>query len=93
MDLPLVSDCLSVDLSGKTAVKSHFSGKTFATIKMTASVSLCTIRPNAVEAEEAPMDATVETYSAQVQDPGLLKALEVQKGFSDKIDLTEIKLG
>jgi len=89
MDLPLVSDCLSVNLAERTAVKSHFSGKTFATIKISARVLLGTIRPNAVDAVEAPVETSVESYSAEVQDPGLLKVLEVQKESTDKMDLTE----
>ena len=89
MDLPLSSDCLSVDLAAKTVVKSHFSGKTAATIKMNGRVLLGTIRPNAIEAVEAPADAVAESFSAQVQDPGLLKVLEVQKESTDKVDLTE----
>jgi electron transfer flavoprotein alpha subunit len=89
MDLPLASDCLSLDLANKSVVKSHFSGKTFATVKQTAPVMLATIRPNAVDPVETPVEAAVEAYTAEVQDPGLLKVLEVQKESSDKIDLTE----
>jgi electron transfer flavoprotein alpha subunit len=89
MDLPLASDCLSLDLAGKTVVKSHFSGKTFATVKLTAPVMLATIRPNAVDPVETPVETAVEAYTADVRDPGLLKVLEVQKESSDKVDLTE----
>lgn len=88
-DMPLASDCLAVDLTGKTVVKSHFSGKTFATIKMNAPVLLVTIRPNAIDGVEAAVETSVESFSAEVQDPGLLKVLEVQKEASDKVDLTE----
>ncbi|BBO78730.1 electron transfer flavoprotein subunit alpha [Desulfosarcina widdelii] len=89
MDLPLASDCISVDLAGKTAIKSHFSGKTFATIRMSAAVMLCTIRPNAIEAQEAPVDAAVENDSAAVDDPGLVKVVEVKKEDAGNVDLTE----
>ena len=89
MDLPLASDCLSVDLAARTVVKSHFSGKTSATMKVNVRVLLGTIRPNAIEAVEAPADAEAESFSAQVQDPGLLKVLEVKKESTDKVDLTE----
>ena len=89
MDLPLAADCLSVNLADKMIVKSHFSGKTSATIKLSVSVLLATIRPNAIEALAAPVDTMVESFSAQVQDPGLLKVLEVQKESSEKVDLTE----
>lgn len=88
-NLPLASDCMAVDLAAKTAKKSHFSGKTFATVKMSGDVILCAIRPNAIEAKEAPVDAVVESFAAPVQDPGLIKVMEVKKEAVDKVDLTE----
>ncbi len=88
-DLPLVSDCLSVDLAANTVEKSHFSGKTFATIKLSAEVMLCAVRPNAVEAVEAPTDAAVETFAAAVEDPGQVKVVEINKEAADSVDLTE----
>lgn len=88
-DLPLASDCLSIDLAGKTVVKSHFSGKTFATVKINAPVLLATVRPNAIDPVEAPVEAATESFSATVQDPGWLKVLEVQKESSEQVDLTE----
>jgi electron transfer flavoprotein alpha subunit len=89
MDLPLASDCLDVDVAAKTVKKSHFSGKTFATIKMSGKVMLCAIRPNAVDAVEAPAAAAVESFAAPVQDPGLVKVVDVKTEAADKIDLTE----
>ena len=89
MDLPLASDCLAVDLGAGTVKKSHFSGKTFATVKMNGAVMLCAIRPNAIEAVEAPASAVVESFAAAVADPGLVKVVEVKKEAADKVDLTE----
>ena len=89
MDLPLALDCLDADVAAKTVKKSHFSGKTFATIKMFGKVMLCAIRPNAIEAVEAPAAAAVESFAAPVQDPGLLKVVDVKREAADKIDLTE----
>ncbi len=89
MDLPLASDCLAVDLAAGTVKKSHFSGKTFATVKMSGAVMLCAIRPNAIEAVEAPATAVVESFSAAVADPALVKVVEVKKEAADKVDLTE----
>jgi len=89
VDLPLASDCLDADVATKTVKKSHFSGKTFATVKMSGKVMLCAIRPNAIEAVEAPAAAAVESFAAPVQDPGLLKVVDVQREAADKIDLTE----
>jgi electron transfer flavoprotein alpha subunit len=89
MDLPLASDCLDADVAAKTVKKSHFSGKTFATVKMSGKVMLCAIRPNAIEAVEAPAAAAVESFAAPVQDPGLVKVVDVKREAADKIDLTE----
>ena len=89
MDLPLASDCVALDLAAKTVKKSHFSGKTFATVKMSGSVMLCAVRPNAVEAQEAPAEAAVESFAAAVQDPGLVRVVDVKKETIDNVDLTE----
>lgn len=89
MDLPLASDCIAVDLGAKTAIKSHFSGKAFATIRMSGAVMLCTIRPNAIEAQKAPVDAAVENYSPAVEDPGRVRVVEVKKEDAGNVDLTE----
>jgi electron transfer flavoprotein alpha subunit len=89
LDLPLASDCLAVDLDARTVKKSHFSGKTFATVKMSAKVMLCAVRPNAIEAVDAPGDAGVESFSAAVEDPGLVKVVEVKKEAAGEVDLTE----
>ena len=89
MDLPLASDCMAVDLAAKTVKKSHFSGKTFATVKMSGPVVLCALRPNAIDGVEAPADASVESFAAPVQDPGLVKVVDVKKEAADTVDLTE----
>lgn len=89
MNLPMASDVLAVDFAEKTVRKSHFSGKTFASVKLNADVMLCTVRPNAIEAVEVPADATLAGFAAPVDDAGTVKIVEVKKGGSDKMDLTE----
>jgi electron transfer flavoprotein alpha subunit len=89
MDLPLASDCLSVDLSAKAIRKSHFSGKTIATIRVSAAVLICTIRPNAIEAVESPVEAVEASFEASAQDPGRVTVVEVNKEAAETIDLTE----
>jgi electron transfer flavoprotein alpha subunit len=89
MDLPLASDCLNVDVVAKTVKKSHFSGKTVASIKMSGRVMLCAMRPNAIDAVTAPAAAAVESFAAPVQDPGFVKVVDVKREAADKIDLTE----
>lgn len=89
LNVTLVSDCVGVNFDDKTVRKSHFSGKTMATIKLNSDLLLCALRPNAIEAEKAPTDSQVESYAAAAQDPGLVKILEVKKGDTRKMDLTE----
>ena len=89
LNVTLVSDCVGVNFDDKTVRKSHFSGKTMATIKLNSDLLLCALRPNAIEAEKAPTDSQVESYAAAAKDPGLVKILEVKKGDTRKMDLTE----
>jgi len=89
MDLPLAADCLEIDVAARTAHKSHFSGKTVATLKMGAEILLATIRPNAVEAVEAPVEAAVEDFSAALEDPALVEVVEVKQTGVGNVDLTE----
>jgi electron transfer flavoprotein alpha subunit len=88
-DAPLVQDCIGVDLAAKTVIKSHFSGKTLATIKFNSDPYLCGLRPNAIEVQAAPCQAEVISYQAAVQDPGKLVIKEVKQSQSKAVDLTE----
>jgi electron transfer flavoprotein alpha subunit len=89
LNVTLASDCVGINFDDKTVRKSHFSGKTMATIKLNSGLLLCALRPNAIEAEKAPTDSQVESYTAAAKDPGLVKILEVKKGDTRKMDLTE----
>ena len=40
LDEPLVSDCVQINIAERKVKKSHFSGKTFATLKVKGSVLL-----------------------------------------------------
>jgi electron transfer flavoprotein alpha subunit len=85
LDAPLVSDAVAVDIAAQTAKKSHFSGKTFATIKVAGSPFLCTLRPNAIE----PAAGEIIEFEAGVTDPGQVKIVEIKKAGTGKLDLTE----
>ncbi len=86
---PLVSDCVEVNIAEKKVKKSHFSGKTFATLKVNGSVLLCTIRPNSYEPVSAPAAGELIEFAADVADPGLIKIVETKKAGSESLDLTE----
>jgi len=89
MDVPLVSDCTRIDLDAKTVRKSHFSGKTVATLKIEAELLLCTIRPNVIEAKKMPVDSQTVVFETQAADPGLTQIIDVKQDTAAKVDLTE----
>jgi electron transfer flavoprotein alpha subunit len=89
MDLPLASDCMPVDVAAKTVKKSHFSGKTFATVRMSGAVVLCALRPNAIEPVASAAEATTEVYTASAGDSGRLKVVETKGATAGEIELTE----
>lgn len=89
MDAPMVQDCIGIDLAAGTVTKSHFSGKTLATIKFNSNPYICGLRPNAIEAQAAPCEAEVISHQAAVQDPGRLVVKEVKQSQSTAMDLTE----
>jgi len=89
LDEPLVSDCVEVNIDERKVRKSHFSGKTFATLKVAGSVLLCTIRPNAIEPVKSEGNADITEFTAGVTDPELIKVIETKQGSADTLDLTE----
>ncbi len=89
LDEPLVSDCVQVNIADKTVKKSHFSGKTFATLKVNGSIFLCTIRPNSIEPVPSSGAGEIVEFTSDVADPGLIKIVEVKKDAGGKLDLTE----
>jgi electron transfer flavoprotein alpha subunit len=89
LDEPLVSDCVAVDIDQKRVRKSHFSGKTIATLRVNGSVLLCTLRPNAIEPVKSAGEAVIEAFTADAADPGLVRVIETKQGAVGKIDLTE----
>lgn len=89
---PLVSDCVEVDIKEKKAVKSHFSGKTLATLKVSGAMFLCTVRPNAIEPVPAPAEGQIIVFEPDAADPGLVNIVEIKKGAKDKLDLIEASI-
>jgi electron transfer flavoprotein alpha subunit len=89
LDVAMVSDGVAVNIADRTVQKSHFSGKTVATLKLNSAPLLCTIRPNAIEPQNNPVEARVQEFSVQVKDSGRLKVRETKAGDSGNIDLTE----
>lgn len=89
LDEPLVSDVVAVDLAEKRVKKSHFSGKTFATLKVNSDTFLCTIRPNSVEPAESAAAGNLVDFDATAPGSELITVVEVKKGDGSMLDLTE----
>jgi electron transfer flavoprotein alpha subunit len=92
MNAPLLQDCIGIDMAAKTVTKSHFSGRTLATIKYNSNPFICSLRPNAIEAQKAPCEAEMISYRAPVQDSGKLTVKEVKQSPSGAVDLTEANI-
>ncbi len=86
---PLLQDCVGIDLTSKTITKSHFSGKTVASIKVNSNPFMCSLRPNTIEAQTAPCTAEVLNYDTSAQTSGKLVVKEVKQSQSKTVDLTE----
>ena len=93
LDAPLVQDCVGIDLSAKTVTKSHFSGRTLATIRMNSTPYFCGLRPNVIEAQTASCETEVISYQAPVHDSGKLVIKDVKQSQSSKgVDLAEANI-
>ncbi len=92
LDAPLALDAIQVNLSDGTVVKSHFSGKTTAAIKLTGDTLLIGLRPNVIEAVENPVSAELIPFGAEAGSSDGFKVLEVKKGGAGAIDLTEAEI-
>lgn len=92
LDVPLALDAVQANLSDGTVVKSHFSGKTTATLKLAGDILLIGLRPNVIEAAENPVSAELIPFSAEAGNSDGYKFLEVKKGGTGTIDLTEAEI-
>ncbi len=89
LDTQLVSDVQEVDFSGNTAVKSHFSGKTMATLKLEGNPVLLTVRPNAVIPAEIPAEIKTVEFKADVSGRDKVRVSGLKEGGQGRKELTE----
>mgnify|MGYP001815782184 CR=1 FL=1 len=92
LDAPLALDAIKADLADGMVVKSHFSGKTTAAIQLSADTLLVGLRPNVIEAVEKPVSSELIPFNAETGDSDGFKILEVKKGGTGTIDLTEAEI-
>lgn len=89
MDAPLALDCVGIDIGEKVVIKSHFSGKTIAKIKLNGDVIICGMRPNAIEAKPSATTAEAEAYKSSADDSGRLRVVDTKGAASGEVELTE----
>ena len=92
LDAPIALDAMHVNLSDGTVVKSHFSGKTTADIKLTGDILLIGLRPNVIEATENPVSAEMISFTAETGSSDAFKVLELKKWGGGAIDLSEAEI-
>ena len=89
---PLVQDCLEMDLASGVVRKSHFSGRTTATIKLQGRPWILSVRPNCLPEAPAGGTAEIAEYRAPVADAGRLVIREVKSGSGGGADLSEAEI-
>lgn len=92
LNVPSALDCIGVDFSDHTVMKSHFSGKTIARLKLEGDYFIIGIRPNSIESKERPCKAEIISFQPQVSDDSGLRIKEIKKVGSDSVDLTEANI-
>jgi electron transfer flavoprotein alpha subunit len=84
-------DCVGFNFTDHTVTKYQFSGKVLANIKLNGAHYILGVRPNILDAKEAPYKA--EVISHQIPDyVERLKVKEIKQGESRGVDLTEAEI-
>jgi electron transfer flavoprotein alpha subunit len=92
LGVPLAADVISIEREGETFVVRHpvYTGKVIATLELTATPALFSIRPNAFTAEKRSAAGRVEQLSL-ASEPGSSKVrvTDTSLGSSEQLDLGE----
>lgn len=89
---PLVLDCLELDLSSGIVKKSHFSGRTTATLQLKGRPWILGIRPNVFPESADPREAEVLTYRPPVETPQKMAIREIRREAAGGVDLSEAEI-
>lgn len=91
-DAPLALDCLELDFSSGIVKKSHFSGRTAATLQLKGHPWILGIRPNVFPEVIAPREAEVLTYRPPVEASQRMTIREIRRGTAGGVDLSEAEI-
>ena len=92
LGVPLAADCLSVSLDGDATTVTHYvyAGKIVATMKLTATPAVVSVRPGAITPAAATAAGRVEN-APPVGDPSASRVVVTEsiRGDSRKLDLAD----
>jgi electron transfer flavoprotein alpha subunit len=89
---PLVLDCLNIDFPSGIVRKSHFSGKTTATLRLNGRPWILGIRPNIVPEMIDPQEAEILTCTAPVHPSKRLVIREIKQSAAAGMDVSEAEI-
>jgi electron transfer flavoprotein alpha subunit len=93
LECALAMDCVGIDLEAKTVRKSHFSGKTWATIQLNDSCCVYGVRPGAIIAEATVVESEIVNVTVTVDSNENFELLEIEKKETKgDVELTEAKI-
>ncbi|MDZ4164543.1 MAG: electron transfer flavoprotein subunit alpha/FixB family protein [Smithellaceae bacterium] len=92
LDAPLVLDCLEIDLACGQVRKSHFSGRTTATIRLTGRPWIAGLRQNSYPETPNRRQPAVLEYIAPVENKGRLAVKGVRAGTGGGVDIAEAEV-
>ncbi|MDF1590265.1 MAG: electron transfer flavoprotein subunit alpha/FixB family protein [Desulfobacterales bacterium] len=92
LDAPLALDCVGVDFTDRTVIKSQFSGKILAKLKLWGTPFICGLRPNVIPPKMFPVIAENIPYHIALEDTRRLEVRSINKTAADEIDLTEAEI-
>ncbi len=92
LDAPALLDCVSIDCNEQTVMKSQYTGKTQAKMKLEGECLVYGVRPNAISATPAPAEATVVSYVPSFKSCGNMVIKEIKASTNKGVDLTEAEV-
>jgi electron transfer flavoprotein alpha subunit len=91
LGVPLAADCLSVALDGDATVVTHYvyAGKIIATLKLSATPAVVSLRPGAVAPSPSPAAGKVENVQLPDSATSRVVVTEAIRGDARKLDLAD----
>jgi len=89
---PLVLDCLEVDLLRGIVRKSHFSGRTTATLQLKVCPWILGIRPNVFAERIEPKEGKIVPYEAPVAFRKRMVLRQIRRGDAGGPDVSEARI-